>query len=269
MNDPRRLIEEGATDRELQLLRAGALEEPPPDGMRLLAAFLSPPSLPPPPSGAPGPVPGAVKALQGAAAKLGAKWLAVAVGAVGALGLTGAVAVVHGSRTRNHAPPAAEVRAGAGTAPVGPAQLPAVHPVEPSPPPAAPLPAQEAPVAEATPSSDVSPRSRTLAARGPGSVRSVESSPEGAKSIALEIRALDRVRALLESHDPRAALAQLDEYSRNSPRGALGQEATLLRIEALVAVGDTARAGTLAERFLRDHPNTLHEKRLRSLVGGP
>lgn len=264
MNDPRRLIEGGATDAELRLLRAGVIEEPPPDGMRLLSAFLSPPSTPPP-SGATGAAPGAVKALQGAAAKLGAKWLAVAIGA---LGVTGTVAAVHGSNTRSHVR-AEEVHAPAGVKALEPAPLPGPAPTELSAPLAAPAPKPEEPATETKPRPlETSPRVRTLA-RNQGAVRSIESSPEGARSIALEIRSLDRVRALLENHDARAALAQLDDYSRSNPRGALGQEATLLRIEALVATGDTARAGALAEKFLRDHPKALHEKRLRTLVGGP
>jgi hypothetical protein len=92
--------------------------------------------------------------------------------------------------------------------------------------------------------------------------------PSATQSIAGEIAALDGVRVRLTGSDGEGALRALDEYRRDYPEGALGQEATLLRIDALVASGNVARARSTAERFLRDHPGTPHEKRLRTLIGG-
>ncbi len=92
--------------------------------------------------------------------------------------------------------------------------------------------------------------------------------PSATKSIAGEIAALDGVRARLSGSDAEGALRAIDDYRRDYPEGALGQEAALLRIDALVASGNIARARSAAERFLRDHPGTPHEKRLRTLIGG-
>jgi hypothetical protein len=85
-------------------------------------------------------------------------------------------------------------------------------------------------------------------------------------TIAAEIAALDRVRSLLRT-DPSAALAQLARYGREFPRGALRQEARLLQIEALVKSGQREAARSLAQKFLRDNPNTPHAHRVRSLAG--
>jgi hypothetical protein len=110
---------------------------------------------------------------------------------------------------------------------------------------------------EATPSSAVeSPRKRAES----GSIG-------GAPSIAREIRTLDQVRGLLAKGEGRRALAELDRYRSEAPRGTLGQEATLLRIEALVVAGDKPAARRLAQKFLSEHPGTPHEKRVRALVG--
>lgn len=117
----------------------------------------------------------------------------------------------------------------------------------------------EAEPAAATGASSTSPTVPTEARR---------EEPRATQSIAGEVAALDGVRARLNESDAPGALGALDEYRRDYPEGALGQEATLLRIEALVASGDVARARSAAERFLRDHPSTPHKKRLRTLIGG-
>lgn len=88
-------------------------------------------------------------------------------------------------------------------------------------------------------------------------------------SLADEVAALDRARGALASGDPRGAQAQLDAYQQRFPRGVMGPEATVLRIEALTAAGDRAGARSMAEQFLATHPNSPHASRLRSLVGLP
>jgi len=47
----------------------------------------------------------------------------------------------------------------------------------------------------------------------------------------------------------------------------LGAEASVVRIEALSASGDSARAKSLAEGFLAKNPNSPYAARLRSLTG--
>jgi TolA-binding protein len=52
------------------------------------------------------------------------------------------------------------------------------------------------------------------------------------------------IRQLRGKHDPRAALATLDDHDARFPHGALGAEVRAARVEALVALGD--RRGALA-----------------------
>ena len=47
----------------------------------------------------------------------------------------------------------------------------------------------------------------------------------------------------------------------------LGAEATVVRIEALSASGDSARAKSMAEGFLAKNPNSPYATRLRNLTG--
>ena len=46
----------------------------------------------------------------------------------------------------------------------------------------------------------------------------------------------------------------------------LAAEATLLRIESLLANGERARAAGLAEEFLRAHPETPVADRMRAII---
>src|SRR5262249_36945392 len=59
-----------------------------------------------------------------------------------------------------------------------------------------------------------------------------------ASALKSEIAVLDRARAALRAKDSATALAELDRHRLEFPGGALAQEATVLRIEALVARGD-------------------------------
>jgi outer membrane protein assembly factor BamD (BamD/ComL family) len=82
-----------------------------------------------------------------------------------------------------------------------------------------------------------------------------------------EIALIDRARAALAGGDPKQALAVLGTYSRSYPRGTLGPEATLLKIQAWVALGDRARARSLGRAFLEAHPKSPLAARVRSLIG--
>lgn len=76
MNDPQRLLRQGASEHERRMLLAGAAEEPPPDGAERLALALGLGNLPPVEGAA---EQGAAKfgASKGAAQWLSAKWLAI------------------------------------------------------------------------------------------------------------------------------------------------------------------------------------------------
>jgi hypothetical protein len=103
----------------------------------------------------------------------------------------------------------------------------------------------------------------------PQAATQTSTSPQGASSargLAGELAALDVARAALAAGDPRRALVGADAYDRDYPHGVLGQEAAVVRIEALHALGDDVRARSLARAFLDAHPSTAHADRLRTIL---
>ncbi|MBN1611244.1 MAG: outer membrane protein assembly factor BamD [Polyangiaceae bacterium] len=86
--------------------------------------------------------------------------------------------------------------------------------------------------------------------------------------IAAEIRLLDTAKRQLNGGNPAGAMAVLDDYRARFPKGALGQEATVLRIEALAKSGQLGTAQALARRFVRNHPSSTYVRRVSRSVGG-
>jgi hypothetical protein len=98
---------------------------------------------------------------------------------------------------------------------------------------------------------------------------SERSSNEGARqasSLVAEVAMLDRAREALLARDPNRTLRVLDGYedAKTGPR--LSSEASLLRIEALLQLGESARAVALAKAFLRDHAESPFADRMRAIV---
>jgi hypothetical protein len=81
-----------------------------------------------------------------------------------------------------------------------------------------------------------------------------------------EIAALDAARAALRAHQPANALAALDSYAQRFPRGMLMPEASVVRIEALIARGDRGQAGQLGRAFLAAHPASPLAVRVRAML---
>jgi hypothetical protein len=119
-------------------------------------------------------------------------------------------------------------------------------------PPASPATAVEAPAA---PSADVPPE---RGVRTPGVDSTVA-------SLAQEVAALERAHKLA-THDPDAALRELDRYHARFPGGALAAEETVLRVEALLARGDDRTARVLADAFSTAHPESPYARRVQDLV---
>jgi hypothetical protein len=90
--------------------------------------------------------------------------------------------------------------------------------------------------------------------------------PRATASLSEEVAMLDRARDALMRRDPIQALGILDAYERAKVGSTLSAEAALLRIEALVQRGETARAAWLAEEFLRAHPQSPVADRMRSII---
>jgi hypothetical protein len=101
----------------------------------------------------------------------------------------------------------------------------------------------------------------------PAPQHNAKPAPQRAPSLGREIDLIDAARAALSRGDSRGALATLDAYARIYPRGRLGMEAEVLRIDALERSGDTDGARRRAEAFLRHNPKSVLSARVRRLLG--
>lgn len=234
MNDPKRLLEEVPTELERSLLKAVAAEEPSPEHrMRVREAM----------GLAPGPAP----ALAASPASSGMGKIAivgvVAAGAVAALLLLGRTRAVAPAVT-NPSPPEVVVAPPPPEAPVAPPAVVAPAAVEPA--------AVESP----------DPATAAHAAR-----HSASPLPVASSDVREQIRLIDEARAAVVGHDATSALRSLDQYRAKFPGGALDQEATVLRIEALDQKGDHAQAASMARSFLARNPASAHAKRLERIAG--
>lgn len=276
MKDPMRLIEAEGTEFERLLLQTAAREVPSPEvSARMLAgaasagaavALLS--SLELARGGAAtlaqggagaGAVAGAASGsiAPPAAASLLGSWL-VKWGVLGAL-FSGAVVsgylVVQSGREQANAssraapaPVVVDARA-----PSGPAET-------------APSPARLQQTALEAPWSPVPPASSTPAA--PAGVTAASgggalAAPVAPSSLGQELTLLDAARQALAAGEAEKALALISSYRKRFPSGALGQEATVLEVDALEAKGRGAQATDLKEQFLAEHPDSAHRERVK------
>jgi len=88
-------------------------------------------------------------------------------------------------------------------------------------------------------------------------------------SITTQLEALSAIRALLGAGAPERALILLDDFQRRHPSSPLGEEVTVLRIDALVDAHRGAEATRLADAFLSAHPSSAYGQRLRSKLKTP
>jgi hypothetical protein len=242
MNDPRRLNDEG-TPLERSLLRDARDRRAPAQSREraLLALGLAGAATSASIAGSSG----AVAALKGSRLLAIVKWLGI--GAVA--GVTTLVGV-RALRENRRAPVKAVEAAQDPAAPV-PSNAPGAL-AQPDPTPVTALPpsdvGQSAPVAKIARPKPVASASRT-------------------SSIGPEIAIIDVARTALSQRRPESALAALDRYEAEFPRGGLALEASYLRIEALLALGDRDGANRLATRVLAAHPESVYAKRIRELFG--
>lgn len=242
MSDLRRLVED---DDDFVRDLVGSAVEDAPDGaakektLALLAggALGANPGV----GGADGALKGVGAAKAGAGASVLSKWVVISV--LGVVGVSGAVWLTRHSEPVAQAPMAESVPA---VSPAVPAIVETVTPVAEAPPAAQPVPTV---VPTSTPS--------TSQAAAP-----VASS---APTLTQELAMLDEARTALVAGNAKGALASLDRYDRSRAKN-LTQEATMLRIEALVAAGRRDQATGVAKRLLAAHPGSAYENRIRSLL---
>ncbi|MFO0565439.1 MAG: hypothetical protein U0263_07240 [Polyangiaceae bacterium] len=88
-----------------------------------------------------------------------------------------------------------------------------------------------------------------------------------ADTLAREVELLDGAREALRRNSPGEALSKLDGYAHEFPRGRMGAEAFVVRLDALVRSGRSAEARALAERHLATNPASPHAAKIRKLTG--
>jgi hypothetical protein len=94
--------------------------------------------------------------------------------------------------------------------------------------------------------------------------------PRAVDSLAEEVAMLSQASTELHAGRPAAALTALDEHRRKFPRGALAEERTSARIQALCALGRMNEAQAELARLARISPNSPHLARARKACGsGP
>lgn len=91
--------------------------------------------------------------------------------------------------------------------------------------------------------------------------------PAASATLADEVKLLDESRGALARGDGAAALRALDTFQKTFPRGRLGMEATVLRVEALASIGRVADAQALGRSFLDAHPESALSPRVRRAIG--
>ena len=87
-----------------------------------------------------------------------------------------------------------------------------------------------------------------------------------AASLGDEISVLDHARAALRDGDPGTALRLVDAHDARFHGDTFALESSVLRIDALDALGRRAEALALADRFLAAHPNTPMSQHVRSVA---
>lgn len=93
------------------------------------------------------------------------------------------------------------------------------------------------------------------------------SAPADAASRLRDEALLVRNAERLLGSDPARALALTEERRRRFPGGALGQEAEVVAINALLKLGRRDAAAARAKSFEASHPGSLHVRRIRALLG--
>jgi hypothetical protein len=235
MSEVRRWSAEDATPEEIALLEAGRRVQPSAKAWaraKALGAGAAVATI-----GTAAPLAAATKSGMTLASKL------VVLSLLGGGVVAGAIAV---RAAQPQAAPPVDAQLAAPRPPARETARPASLPAEP---PAASVPV----IASAAPSAE-----RTAPTR-PGS---------SSDSLSRELQALELAHRALAQHNPRTALGVLDRYRAEFPHGRLASEEVLLRVQALVALGDRAGAQSLADAYSAANPSSPYSRRLREIVQG-
>ena len=259
MNGPRRLLEESEYEFESQLLRSAALDRGSKEALAQALTVFS--------------TAAATGVSMAALAKSGS-WLLTLKGAgallvVGSLGAVATGIAIHAGRAVPSVSSVSASSARALSVARAKSSAPAQH-VEADPATAPPvtISVTDLPVEGAEPSSPVAPTKSAKALSHGKEAAPADGSANAESCLAREVALLDHARSSLAMGNPRAALAALDTCNREVPAGLLKPESTVLRVQALLAVGDRTAAVALARDFLSHNPMGPHAVRMRHLLGG-
>lgn len=275
MSDLRPILRNRATDAERRLLRSARLDVPPASAKGRVLASLGLAAAATTTIGTSG---------VAAAATASAGWVlkCIAVGTVGGVMVASAVEGVTAIVTMAPHAPSPVVAAGTRSAPRPSA--PTVIAVRPSPPPeSASTEGVVAAESVAPGEEQADPASAAQATQGsrhspPGVNAEPPQVPlerlhepvlhSAGATLAEEVDALDEARRALSSGDARGALVTLDSYEHRVTSPRLGPEATVLRIEALLAERDFGRARELGDELLAKDPDGAYAQHVRTLLAG-
>ena len=254
MSDPQRLLDGDATKDELELLGSWKHEEPSPGARNAVLGLLAASAT--------------SAAAASAATGMSGVLKAILTGTLCVLATLGVVGMVGSLRS----------------APREPSPLAIVAPGPALPPDESPPSANEAPQANATaavlepiepptraalppPAPNDDPTNEPGTTPGdPVAVARATAAPAPRSDLAAEIASIDAARTALASGNARQTLARLDAHDAAFRRGALAQEAMLLRVEALARLGRRREAAALGRAFLRVHPTSTLAARVRAAV---
>jgi len=115
------------------------------------------------------------------------------------------------------------------------------------------------------------PMTPVIAAAPPSAAQPLVPSPKAPvarpiRGLTEEIALLDLARRATRAGEPLRTLDLLGSYRTRFPRGLLAPEASVLRIEALMASGQKSAAISLARDLLAISPTGPHAERLRTIV---
>jgi hypothetical protein len=118
------------------------------------------------------------------------------------------------------------------------------------------------------PSARPSVRAVAVGAVGTPAASSPTHTERSTGGVAAEVRLLSEAQANMRNGDASHALLLLEEHARRFPKGALGEERDAATVAALCALGRSAEARDLAERFLRATPRSPLAGPVRASCGG-
>jgi len=131
--------------------------------------------------------------------------------------------------------------------------------------------AQPTPLENAVAAPEVAPSPSAVSA-DPGPSRPLETQKPQSRSrdgLAEEVALLSRAETELHAGRAAKALLVLAEHQRKFPRGALAEERTAARIQALCALGRNEEANAQLRQLLHISPNSAHEERARQACRNP